>query len=80
MAHDATCMSLMEHPSQRFGEIVAWVDHTRDMTKDDVALLLPFLDSKVLNINVSRTIGGGSCIDDLDCRHVVLTDRRWLCL
>ena len=40
---------------QRFSEGIRWKNDTRDMTEDDIAVGgLPLLDSKVLDIDVTR--------------------------
>ena len=49
----------MQHPSERLGKIISRVDDTRNVFHHKVLLLNPFLDGKVLNVDMTRT-GRGS--------------------
>ena len=57
MTHNASRMAGMEDPAQGLGEVIRGVDDTRDVAHDNVASLLPVLNGKVLDINVTRTFG-----------------------
>ena len=74
MAHDAACMAAVKNPSQRFGHIIGGVDDAGDVVHDDVASVLPFLDGKMLDVDVPRAFGGHACIDHANGRHVVFVD------
>ena len=72
MTHQATNMTEVESGAERFSEGVRRIDDTRDVAKDNIAVGLPFLNGKVLNVNMSRTWRRSTCVDHQDCRLVVL--------
>ena len=80
MSHNAPCMPLVKDPAEGFGKIIGGVDNTRNELHDDGVVFFPILDGKMLYVNVSRTFGWLSSIDDLDSRLVVLVDRRRILL
>ena len=55
MPHVAAGMTDMDDPSKRFGEIITGIDDPRKMLHDEIFLLMPFLDGKMLDINVPST-------------------------
>ena len=67
-------MSVMQDPPKGFRHVIRWVDDSRDVDHDNVAILFPVLDGKVLDINVPRAIGGVTGIDELNGGLVVLVD------
>jgi len=75
VTHDATRMASMENPAKGLGEVIRRIDDAWDVAHDNVASLLPVLNSKVLDINVTRTLGRNTSIDHLGSRHVVFVDR-----
>ena len=52
ITHAAVGMMGMWDPSKRFGEINAGIDDPRKMLHDEIFLLAPFLDGKMLDVNV----------------------------
>ena len=53
MTHHAAHMSKMQGGAQRLGEGIGRIDDTRDVTENDVALGFPFLNRKMLDIDVA---------------------------
>ena len=74
MAHDPAGMAFMEDPTKGFGEIIGWVEYSRDKTHDNVASFFPILDGKVLDINVTGALSGDTGVDHIDGRLIVLID------
>ena len=58
MSHAAAGVARMKHPAQSFREIVADVHDSWAMVHNDITCVLPFLDGKVLNVDVTRARGG----------------------
>jgi hypothetical protein len=64
MSHDAACMAFMKHPSQGLGEeIIGWIEDPRYELHDYATSIFPVLDSKVLDVNVTRALRRHSGID-----------------
>ena len=78
VAHNSTSMVCMKDPPKGFGEVICCVDDSWDMTCDDIPGIFSILDSKVLNINMTRAFSGNLDIDHVDGRHVVNKHRRRL--
>jgi len=74
MSHCLTRMSAMEHPTKCFHFIVGWIQYTRNMAHSDVSLTLPFLYSKVLYIDMTRTSGRLAVINHIDDSFIVFID------
>ena len=72
MTHQATNMTEVESGAERFSEGVRRVDDTRNVAKDNIAVGLPLLDGKVLDVNMSRTWRWATRVDHQDGRLVVL--------
>ena len=75
VAHDAACMAAVEHPAKRLGEIISWVDDSRNKPHDNVASILPVLKSKELDVNVTRAFSRLPSVHNVDSRLVVFVDR-----
>jgi len=75
MPHDATGMALMEDPSQGFGKVIRGIDDTKDELHHNVPRVLPDLDGKVLNVDMTRTLRGNTSVDHIDCGLVVTMQR-----
>ena len=71
MAHDAAGMALMEDPAERLGKIIRGVDDAGDVSHYNVTSFFPILDGKVLDVNVSGSLGRYFCVDHVDGRHIV---------
>ena len=74
MPHEIGCMSMMEHPTQRLGEHIRRIDHTRQMNQDYIPHESPVLKCEVPNFDVTRAISRSVVIDDLDSRIVVFVN------
>ena len=70
----------MQNPTNRFGECITGIDDSRDMFECNIATLLPFLDCKVLNIDMTGTFSWFSSIHHVDSRHVILMNDSGLFL
>ena len=80
MTHNATCMTLMEDPAKRFGEVITRIENARAESHKDMAGIFPILDGKVLNINVPGAFRGYLGIDHIDSGLVVFINgsrSRW---
>ena len=64
-------MTRMENPSKIFGEVVAAIDHSRDVAERNVAIGFPILNRKILDRNVASAVGRNASVDHLDGRFVV---------
>ena len=71
MAHSASSMTRVEHPSQGFSEVIAGIENPRDMSHNNIASVFPLLDSKVLDVDVARAVGRHFGINHVNSRHVV---------
>ena len=71
MSHATTGMTGMQNPSKRLGEIITGIENPRKMLHDEIFLLAPFLDSEMLDVNVSSTGSRTLFIDHLESSHVV---------
>jgi len=80
VTHDASRMVSMENPKQGLREVIRRIDDSWDVAHDNVASLLPILNGKVLDINVTGTLSKNTSINHLDSRHVVFVDRSWFVL
>ena len=67
----------MESPAKTFRSLIRWVDEGRDVFQSDFLGRLPFLNSKVLDVDMSGPICGLLCVDHSDSRHVIFIDRAW---
>ena len=61
----------MEKMSHRFGVSIGRIDDPRDVDKDDAAISFPFLDSKMLDVNMASTRSGAILIDDVNGSFVI---------
>ena len=75
MSHDTPCVARMQDPTEGLGKVVGRIDNSREVSHDNVASILPVLDGKVLDVNVTRSLSRNSSIDHFDRGHVVLVDR-----
>ena len=75
MPHDATGMALMKDPSQWFGKVIRGIDDTRDELHHNVPRVLPVLDGKVLDIDMTRALSGNTSVDHVDGGLVVTIQR-----
>ena len=76
MAHRATDMAAVEDPAERFGQSIRGVDRARDMLQNNIALIFPFLNGKMLDVNMPGADRGFGGIHHEDSRFVVLIQHR----
>ena len=77
MTHGTPNMTLVEDPSKGLGERIRGVDDPRNVLQDDIAVLFPFLDGEVLDVNVPGPRGRPGGVDHQDGRLVVLVQLGW---
>ena len=65
----------MEDPAERFGEVIRWVENSSNMVHDNILGVLPVLNGKVLDVNVTGALGRDLRVDHVDSRHIVFVDR-----
>jgi len=71
MPHDVEGMSVVQHPSEGFGQIIGRIYYTRDKFHNNCAGFLPILYGEVLDINVTRALSGYTSVDHIDGQLVV---------
>ena len=64
----------MQNPTKGLGEVVRGVDYPWDVLHDDVAGILPILDGKVLDVNMTGAFRWDAGVDHIDGRFVVFVD------
>ena len=75
VSHKATRMAGMENPTERFGQVIGRIEDTFDMTKGNMAFLLPILNGKMLYLEMTDSVSGMIVVDDLDCSFIVF--KKW---
>ena len=68
MSHGPANVAAVEDPTEGLCERIGWVDGTRDMFKENVAVLLPLLDGEMLDRDVA---GAGGCLEAFTIRIAV---------
>ena len=77
VSHGAAGMAAVKDPAKVLGELVRRVDDTGQVAHDNVALLAPFLDSEVLDIDMAGTFGRAGGADHIDgCLVIFMKDCR----
>jgi len=71
VSHEATGVTGMEGPSQTLGSSIRRVDGGWDVMHDDVTALLPFLNSKPLDVDMTGPGSGLAIVDHGDGSLVV---------
>jgi hypothetical protein len=61
----------MKNPPKGLHEIISQVDDSWNVFQDDITLILPILNGKVLDVNTLGAFCQDTCIDHLDSRHIV---------
>ena len=67
-------MSVMEYPTEWFCKSVSGIDSAFDELHFDVVFAFPFLDGKVGDIDVARTLCRYARVDNFDGRIVIFID------
>ena len=80
VAHNPSSMSSMEKSTKGLGEVICRIDLSWDVLQNDVTLLLPILDSKVSDIDVSCPSRWSSGVDNMYGRLVIFIDNSRLLL
>ena len=80
MAHGMASMANKKSPTKCLGSVVGNVDDAGDVMHDNDAMMLPLLDGKMLNVDVSGIRSGFAFVDHGNCRDVVLIERCWALL
>lgn len=71
VSHGTTSMAGVEDPAKNLGGLIRHVDSGRNVLHLDVPSTLPFLDSKVLNVDVTGTRSGLPTVDHVNGSLVV---------
>ena len=71
MTHVATTVAVVEGPAASFCQSIGAVDDAGDVEKDQVTIVFPLLDGKVLDVNVASTVGGLARVDHFNRCFVV---------
>ena len=74
VAHGAASVTLMKDPAEGLGEVIWWVEDTRDEVHDNISSIFPVLNGKMLDVNVAGTLGGHLGVDHVDGGFVVHPD------
>jgi hypothetical protein len=75
VSHEATSVTRVEDPTERFREVVSGIDDPRDMAKSDETIFFPILNRKILNQDMPRAIGRHASVDHVD-GGLVVTEQR----
>ncbi len=70
-------MTRVEYPSKRFGEIIRRINDARDVVHDNGTAFFPILDGKVLDVNVTRALGGDLGVDHFEGGSIFNVDWGW---
>jgi hypothetical protein len=66
MTHQATNVAGVEDPTNGFGQTITGVDDSRNFEKIEVTRFLPVLECKILNVDMSRTLGRSVSVSHFD--------------
>ena len=75
MTHQTAHMAVVERRPKGFGQRIGRVDDARDVSKDNFVIRFPFLDSEMLNINVTRTRCGATGVNHKDRGSIIFVER-----
>ena len=68
----------MQYPAEGLGEIVRWANDSRNMMHSKILLRFPFLNGKMLDINVTGSFSRDTIINHDDSRNIVTIYRSGL--
>ncbi len=78
VSHCSTKMPMMECPTKRFCFVVGRIYDTRNVMHLDFTIVLPFLNCKVLNINVMRSSSQFGIINHINrCLIIFINNSRF---
>ena len=75
MSHSSAAVSRVQDPAKSFRQVVTEVDDTWAVTQDDVALVAPFLDGEVLDLDMPSARSGTGFVDHGNGSLVVNEER-----
>ena len=78
MTHRSSDMSVVKNPADGLGKVVAGVNHTRNVSHNDLSVFAPRLNCEELHFNVTRPRGRSTVINNVDARLVIHVQRCWL--
>ena len=71
MAHSAGRVTGMQLRTQSLGGLVGGIERSRKMGDHNLLTLAPFLNGKMLDVDVTRAGGGFVLVDHGNGRHIV---------
>ena len=77
MFHAAASMTGMWDPSKRFGEIVTGIEDPSKMLHDEMLLLAPFLDGKMLDVDLPSMGSGVFLMEHVESWHIINKQVCW---
>ena len=77
MTHEAANMTMMKRGSKRFRQGIRGVDDTRNVRKNNLIRCLPFLEGKMLDVDMTSARRGTTRINHQDGGSVVFKQRSW---
>ena len=72
--HKATFMAGMKNPAERFGQVIGRIEDTFDVTKGNMAFLLPILYGEMLYFEMTDSVRRMIVVDDLDGGFIVFKE------
>ena len=75
MSHATAAMARVQHPTKSFRQVVTEVDDTWAVTQDDIALVAPFLDGEMLDLDMPSARSGTRFVDHGNGSLVVNEER-----
>ena len=80
MTHQTANMAMMKRRCERIGERVGRVDDSRDICQDNLTVSFPFLNCKMLYVNMTRSWGRGASIIQQNSGSIIFVESTWLVL
>ena len=77
MSHTAAGMTSMQHTPKSLGKIITGIHRSGEMFHDKVALFAPFLNGKVLDLDVSSTRRGPRFVDHMQRCKIIDQQTGW---
>ena len=65
-AHESQSVTRVQNPSKGFREVVTGVKDSWNVFENNFASLFPILNGKMLNVDVTGSVSGMTCIDQFD--------------
>lgn len=77
VAHETPTVTSVKYPTKRFGKVVGGIQNARNVTHDDVVVVFPILDGKMLNQNMTGAFGRDAGVDHIDGGLIITIERCW---